>query len=210
MHVYFMIDFHFVNNHIKLIISFNLRLKDFSSIFKFFISIFMLKISIFRLCIIILCHFSSFLMLLTLKTCSHIALCASKVSVIYFFKIIKTILFFFCILATVRTKRSIFAFFNVLFIEFCIFIVFKVQLSFLRVMISLFLQYNTSCDFDTVFLIIRFHLFTFMFANEAAFCVYVDFCIELCKICKICEIYVVCNICKFSAICLKFVVLSMF
>jgi len=146
-----------VDNHIELIISFNLRLKDSSSIFKFFISIFMLKISIFRLCMMILCHFSSFLMLLTSKTCSYIALCISKVSAIYFFKIIKTMLFPFCILATVATKRSIFAFFSALFIEFCIFIVFKVQFSFLKVTISLLSQYNISCDFNEGFLVIRFH-----------------------------------------------------
>ncbi len=86
----------------------------------------MLKISIFRLCMTILCHFSSFLMLLTLKTCFHIALCASKTSAMYFFKIIRTMLFFFCVLTIMMTIRSIFAFFNALFIESRIFIVFNV------------------------------------------------------------------------------------
>jgi len=76
-------------------------------------------------------------MLLRSKTCSHIALCASKVSAIYFFKIVKTMLFFFCVLTTVVIKRLIFAFFSALFIEFRIFIVFKVQFSFLRMTISL-------------------------------------------------------------------------
>jgi len=53
------------DNHIKLIISFNLRLYNFNLVFRFFISVFVLKISIFKLCMTILCHFSSFLMLLT-------------------------------------------------------------------------------------------------------------------------------------------------
>ncbi len=129
-------------NHIKLIISFNLRLKNFNLVFRFFISVFMLKISIFRLCIIILCYFSSFLMLLTSKTCFHIALCASKTSAIYIFNIIKTLLFFFCILTIMMTIRSIFVFFNALFIESRIFIIFKVQFSFLRLTMNLLSWYD--------------------------------------------------------------------
>jgi len=46
-------QFSLLDNHIKLIISFNSRLKDFNIVFRFFISIFMLKISIFRLCMMI-------------------------------------------------------------------------------------------------------------------------------------------------------------
>jgi len=111
----------------------------------------------------ILCHFSSFLMLLTLKTCFHIALYISKVFTVYLFKIIKTMLLFFYILTTVAIKRSIFAFFNALFIKFHIFIIFKIQFSFLRMTINLLLQYNISCDFDESFLIIRFHSFAFAF-----------------------------------------------
>ena len=146
-------------------------LKNFNSIFRFFISVFVLKISIFRLCIIILCHLSSFLMLLTSKPCSHIALCASKTSAMYFFKIIRAMLFFFCILTIMMTIRLIFVFFNVLFIESRIFIVFKVQFSFLRLTMNLLLQYDISCDFDENFLMIKFHssAFTFTFAFVFAF-----------------------------------------
>ncbi len=102
--------FSLFDNHIKLIINFNLRLYNFNSVFRFFISVFMLKISIFKLCITILYHFSSFLMLLTSKTCSHITLYASKTSAMYFFKIIRTMLFFFCILTIMITIILIFAF----------------------------------------------------------------------------------------------------
>ena len=161
--------FSLFNNHIELIISFNSRLYDFNSVFRFFISVFVLKISIFRLCITILCHFSSFLMLLTSKTYFHIALYASKTSAVYFFKTVRTMLFFFCILTIMMTIRSIFAFFNVLFIESRIFIVFKVQFSFLKLTISLLLQYNISCDFGENFLIIRFHLPEFAFAVAFVF-----------------------------------------
>ncbi len=129
----------------------------------------MLKISIFRLCMTILYHFSSFLILLTSKTCFHIALCASKMSAMYFFKIIKVMLFFFSILTIMTTLRSIFAFFNVLFIESRIFIVFNVQFSFLRLTMSLLLQYDISCDFDVNFLIIRFHSLAFAFAFAFVF-----------------------------------------
>ena len=158
-------------NHIELIISFNSRLKDFNSVFRFFISVFMLKILIFRLCMIILCHFSSFLMLLTSKTCSHIALCASKTSAMYFFKIIRTMLFFFYVLTIMMTIRSIFAFFNALFIESRIFIVFKVQFSFLGLTMSLLSRYGISCDFGENFLVTRFHspAFAFTFAFMFAF-----------------------------------------
>jgi len=130
-----------------------------------------LKISIFELCMTILCHFSSFLMLLTSKTCFHIALCASKASAVYFFEIIRTMLFLFCVLTIVMTIRSIFAFFNALFIESRIFIVFKVQLSFLRLTMSLLSRYGISCDFGEDFLIIRFHspAFAFAFAFVFAF-----------------------------------------
>jgi len=161
--------FSLFNNHIKLIISFNLKLYDFNSVFRFFISVFVLKISIFRLCMTILCHFSSFLMLLTSKTCFHIALCTSKTSAVYFFEIIRTMLFFFCILTIMMTIRSIFAFFNVLFIESRIFIVFKVQFLFLRLTMSLLSQYDISCDFGENFLIIRFHSSAFAFAFVFAF-----------------------------------------
>ncbi len=160
--------FSLLNNYIELIISFNSRLKNFNSVFRFFISVFVLKISIFRLCMTILCHFSSFLMLLTSKTCFHIALCASKTSAMYFSKIIKTMLFLFCVLTTVTTIRSIFAFFNVLFIESRIFIVFKVQFSFLKLTMSLLSQYDISYDFGKGFLIIRFHSPAFAFAFASA------------------------------------------
>ncbi len=154
-----------------MIISFNSELYFSSSILRYFISIFMLKILIFRLCMTILYHFSSFLMLLTSKTCFHIALCASKTSAMYFFEMIKTMLFLFSVLTIVMTLRSIFAFFNVLFIESCIFIIFNVQFSFLKLTMSLLLQYNISCDFDENFLIIRFHssAFAFTFAFMFAF-----------------------------------------
>jgi len=110
-------------------------------------------------------------MLLTSKTCSHIALCASKTFVMYFFEIVKAMLFFFNVLTIVMIIRSIFAFFNVLFIESCIFIVFNVQFSFLKLTMSLLLQYDISCDFDENFLIIRFHssAFAFTFAFVFAF-----------------------------------------
>ena len=75
----------------------------------------------------------------------------------------KTMLLFFCILTTVMTIRLTFAFFNALFIEFRIFIVFKVKFSLLRLTINLFLQYNISYDFDKSFLIIRFYSSVFAF-----------------------------------------------
>jgi len=213
------------DNHIELIISFNSRLYDFNSVFRFFISVFMLKILIFRLCMIILCHFSSFLMLLTLKTCSHIALCASKTSAVYFFKIIRTMLFFFCVLTIMMIIRLIFAFFNVLFIKSCIFIIFKVQFSFLKLTMSLLSWYDISCDFDKNFLIIRFHssafafTFTFMFAfafmlvTWAAFCIYISFCVDFCEFCmtcNVCDICIFCKICKFSVICFVLIFFLMF
>jgi len=192
-----------------LIISFNSRLKNSNLVFRFFISVFVLKISIFRLCMTILCHFSSFLMLLTSKTCFHIALCASKMFAMYFFKIIRAMLFFFCVLTIVMTIRSIFAFFNALFIESRIFIVFKVQFSFLRLTMSLLSWYDISCDFGENFLIIRFHspafafAFAFMFAfafalvTWAAFCTYVSFCVDFCEFCMTCDVCEFCVFCDF-------------
>jgi len=119
----------------------------------------------------ILCHFSSFLMLLTSKTCSHIAFYASKMFAMYFFEIVRAMLFFFYVLTIMMTIRSIFAFFNALFIESRIFIVFKVQFSFLRLTMSLLSRYDNSCDFGENFLIIRFHspAFAFAFAFVFAF-----------------------------------------
>jgi len=73
-------------------------------------------------------------------------------------------LFLFCILTIMMTIRSIFAFFNALFIESLIFIVFKVQFSFLRLTMSFLLQYDISCDFDENLLMIRFHSPAFAFA----------------------------------------------
>jgi len=108
-------------------------------------------------------------MLLTSKTCFHIALCASKTSAMYFLKTVKAMLFFFCVLTIMMTIRSIFAFFNVLFIESRIFIVFKVQFSFLRLTMSLFSRYDISCNFGENFLIIRFHSPAFAFAFAFAF-----------------------------------------
>ncbi len=150
---------------------------------------------------------------------------ASKTSAVYFFKIIKIMLFLFCILTIMMTIRSIFAFFNVLFIESRIFIVFKVQFSFLRLTKSLLSQYNISCDFGENFLIIRFHssafafafafVFAFAFAlvTWAAFCIYVSFCVDFCKFCmtcNVCKICVFCKICKFSVICFVLIFFLMF
>ncbi len=108
-------------------------------------------------------------MLLTSKTCFHIALYASKASAMYFFETVRTMLFPFCVLTIVTTIRSIFAFFNVLFIESRIFIVFKVQFSFLRLTMSLLSRYDISCDFGEDFLIIRFYSPAFAFAFAFAF-----------------------------------------
>jgi len=110
-------------------------------------------------------------MLLTSKTCFYIALCASKASAVYFSEIVRTMLFPFCVLATVATIRSLFAFFNALFIESRIFIIFKVQFSFLKLTMNLLLQYDISCDFDENFLITQFHspAFAFTFAFVFAF-----------------------------------------
>ncbi len=211
--------FSLFNNHIELIISFNLRLYNFNSVFKFFISVFVLKISIFRLCMTILCYFSSFLMLLTSKTCSHIALCASKTSAMYFFKIIRVMLFLFCVLTIIATIRSIFAFFHALFIESRIFIVFKVQFSFLKLTMSLLSQYDISCDFDENFLMIRFHssaftfTFAFAFVSWAAFYAYVSFCVDFCEFCmtcNVCELCIFCKICEFSVICFALIFFLMF
>jgi len=103
-------------------------------------------------------------MLLTSKTCFHIALCASKTSAMYFFETVRAMLFPFCVFAIVATIRSIFAFFNALFIESRIFIAFKVQFSFLGLTMSLLSRYDISCDFGENFLVIRFHSPAFAFA----------------------------------------------
>ncbi len=147
----------------------------------------------------------------------------------YFFKIIRTILFLFCVLTIMMTIRLIFAFFNALFIESCIFIIFKVQFSFLRLTMSIFLWYHISCDFDENFLIIRFHssafaftfafTFAFVFAfaftlvTWAAFCTYVSFCIDFCDFCmtcNVCEVCVFCKICEFFVICFALIFFLMF
>jgi len=80
-------------------------------------------------------------------------------------------LFLFSILTIVTTFRSIFAFFNALFIESRIFIVFNVQFSFLRLTMSLLSRYDISCDFGENFLVTRFHspAFAFTFAFMFAF-----------------------------------------
>ena len=129
----------------------------------------MLKISIFRLCITILYHFSFFLILLTSNICFHISLCFSRAFAMYFSEIIKTILLSLCVLVTVVTIMSDFAFFNALFTALHIFIACKIQFSFFKVIINLLLQYNISCDFDESFLIIRFHSSAFAFAFAFVF-----------------------------------------
>jgi len=132
----------------------------------------------------------------------------------YFFSLMKTMLLFFCILTTVMTIRLTFAFFNALFIEFRIFIVFKVKFSLLRLTINLFLQYNISYDFDKSFLIIRFYssVFAFMLVSWAAFCAYVSFCIDFCEFCMSCNVCEICvfKICKFSIICFALLFFLMF
>ncbi len=149
-------------------------------------------------------------MLLISKTCFHIALCASKTSAMYFFKIIRAMLFFFCILTIIATIRSIFAFFNVLFIESRIFIVFKVQFSFLRLTMSLLSWYDISCNFGENFFMIEFHSSAFAFAfafalvSWAAFCTYVSFCVDFCEFC------VFCKICEFSVLCFALIFFLMF
>ncbi len=89
----------------------------------------------------------------------------------YFFEIIKTILLSLCVLVTVATFMSDFVFFNALFTALRIFIACKIQFSFFKVTINLFLQYDISRDFDESFLIIRFHssAFAFTFAFVFAF-----------------------------------------
>ncbi len=164
-------------------------------------------------------------MLLTSKTCSHITLCASKMSAMYFFKIIRTMLFLFYILTIMMIIRLIFAFFNVLFIKSRIFIIFKVQFSFLRLTMSLLSWYDISCDFNENFLMIRFYssafafTFAFMFAfaftlvTWAAFCTYVSFCVDFCEFCMtcdVCEFCVFCEIYEFSVICFALIFFLMF
>ncbi len=199
-----------------MIISFNSELYFFSSILRYFILIFMLKILIFRLCITILYHFSFFLILLTSNICFHISLCFSRAFAMYFSEIIRAILLSLCVLVTVATIMSDFAFFSALFTALRIFIACKIQFSFFEVIINLLSQYDISCDFDKNFLIIRFHssafaftfafVFTFAFTlvTWAAFCAYVSFCVgfcEFCMTCNVCETCVFCKICEFSVIC---------
>ena len=161
---FFLALFSSFDNHIELIISFNSELYFFSSILKYFISIFMLKILIFRLCITILYHFSFFLILLTLNICFHISLCSSRAFAMYFSEIIRAILLSLCILITVVTIMSDFAFFSALFTALRIFIACKIQFSFFEVTINLLSRYNISCDFDESFLMTRFHSLAFVFA----------------------------------------------
>ena len=152
-----------------MIISFNSELYFSSSILRYFISIFMLKILIFRLCIIILYHFSFFLILLTSNICFHISLCSSKVFMMYFSKIIKAILLSLYVLITVATIMSDFVFFSALFTALCIFIACKIQFSFFEVTINLLSQYDISCDFDEGFLMIKFHSLAFAFTFALMF-----------------------------------------
>ena len=143
----------------------------------------------------------------------------------YFFKIIKVMLFFFYVLTIMMTIRLIFAFFNALFIESRIFIIFKVHFSFLKLTISLLSWYNISCDVDENFLMIRFHssafafAFAFMFAfaftlvTWAAFCTYVSFCVDFCEFCmtcNVCKLCIFCKICEFSVICFALILFLMF
>jgi len=89
----------------------------------------------------------------------------------YFSEIIKAILLSLCVLVTVTTIMSNFAFFSALFTALRIFIIFKVQFSFLKLTMNLLLQYDISCDFDENFLITQFHspAFAFTFAFVFAF-----------------------------------------
>ncbi len=73
-------------------------------------------------------------------------------------------LFPFRVLTIMTTIRSIFAFFNALFIESRIFIVFKVQFLFLGLTMSFLSRYDISCDFGANFLVIGFHSSAFAFA----------------------------------------------
>ncbi len=105
----------------------------------------------------------------------------------YFFKTVRTMLFFFCILTIMTTIRSIFAFFNVLFIESRIFIIFKIQFSFLKLTMSLLSWYDISCDFGENFL-----------DNQISFvCICLCICICIC----VCICIYACNLSCFLHIC---------
>ncbi len=89
----------------------------------------------------------------------------------YFSEIVRAILLSLCVLATVATIMSDFAFFSALFTALRIFIACKIQFSFFEVTINLLSRYDTSCDFGESFLVIRFHspAFAFAFAFVFAF-----------------------------------------
>jgi len=87
----------------------------------------------------------------------------------YFSEIIRAILLSLCVLVTVATIMSDFAFFSALFTALRIFIACKIQFSFFKVTINLLSRYNISCDFGESFLIIRFHSPAFAFAFAFAF-----------------------------------------
>jgi len=87
----------------------------------------------------------------------------------YFSEIIRAILLSLCVLVTVATIMSNFAFFSALFTALRIFIICKIQFSFFKVIINLLLQYDISCDFDESFLMTRFHSLTFAFAFALMF-----------------------------------------
>ncbi len=87
----------------------------------------------------------------------------------YFSEIIKAILLSLCVLVTVATIMSDFAFFSALFTALRIFIACKIQFSFFEVTINFLSQYDISCDFDEDFLIIRFYSSAFAFVFVFAF-----------------------------------------
>jgi len=89
----------------------------------------------------------------------------------YFSEIVRAILLPLCVLATVATIMSDFAFFSALLTALRIFIAFNVQFSFLKLTMSLLSRYDVSCDFGEDFLVTRFHspAFAFAFAFVFAF-----------------------------------------
>jgi len=87
----------------------------------------------------------------------------------YFSEIIKAILLSLCVLVTVATIMSDFAFFSALFTALRIFIACKIQFSFFEVTINLLSRYDISCDFDEGFLMTRFHSLAFAFAFALMF-----------------------------------------
>ncbi len=87
----------------------------------------------------------------------------------YFSEIIKAILLSLCVLATVATIMSDFAFFSALFTALRIFIACKIQFSFFEVIINILSRYDISYDFGESFLIIRFHSSAFAFAFAFVF-----------------------------------------